>query len=405
MNNIFDIIKIMYPTLKRILLTYINTINVGTNKQGSKEWHNNRKKTIGSSEIHNATGTQKQVEGVINKKLGRSRDIYGCAPIVWGNLMESSSKIVTSVIMGCDIHNVNGSILNTKLVDDQGNPINSDSPDGMGVIILPANLYQSCIRPIHVQDTELYGKLRFSSTKSADRKQFITSIIYGGGSGKKETNEYQVPQDVQGEMCLIAHFEFKSPCTREIIPEYISNEYLYQKLSGLDVFDIAQVGVFSEVKFSTRNKFVFEPIRLTDLCRSNSTHPCYFAMTKYVVMNDEKSIEVIPYCAGYLSDKKITQDYEVVDGPFMYYLGGTFVFQDVDNFLVKLGIKYDTPTTVEEFNYLCEKILYKLQGTNTKYYIYHQVEEFSIKLIRKMPGFLENFKESCISVIQRVNCQ
>lgn len=405
MNNMFDIIKIMYPTLKRILINYINIINIGTNKQGSKEWHDSRRKTVGSSEIHNTTGTEKQVEGVVNKKLGRSRDIYGCAPVVWGNLMESSSKIVTEIIMGCDIYNVNGSILNTKLVDDQGNPINSDSPDGMGVVILPTSLYESCIRPIPIEETELYGKLRFSSTKSADRQRFVTSIIYGGGSGKRETNEYHIPQDVQGEMCLIAHFEFKSPYTRDIIPDAISNEYLYQKLSGLDVFDIAQVGIFSEVKFSTRNKFVFEPIKLTDLCRSNSTHPCYFAMTKYIVMKDEISAEVTPYCAGYLAEKKITQDYDVVDGPFMYYLGGNLVFRDNDDFLAKLDIKYDIPTNLDEFNHLCEIILYKLRGTNTKYYIYHQVEEFSIKLIRKMPGFLENFKDSCIAVIQRVNCQ
>jgi len=404
MNNLLTIIMLV---LNRILQNYINIINVGTNKQGSKEWHENRKKTIGSSEIYDISGTSSQQSKIVDKKLGRLPDIYGIDAIVWGNLFESSSKIVTEVIMGCTIYNVNGSIIHTGLTDDDGNFINSDSPDGLGVVAIPAKLYKDYITPIHISDTDLYGNSRFPK-KTQDRKKFITSFIYATGSGKKITEEYKIPSDSASEICMIAHFEFKSPISRKIEPEKISESYLFQKLSGLDVFKSAKVGIFSEVKFGIVYPFKFSPIKLTDVFRSGSEHPCYFAMTKYIVMLDGSTYQqIMPYNGGDLRDKKATQDYKIIDGPFMYYLGGEFEFRG-NNFIAELdliGYEYEKPNNVDDFNQLCDDINKKLSGSGAKHYIYHEIQEFSIKIIRKMPGFLENFRDPCIATLDRIKCQ
>jgi hypothetical protein len=359
--------------------------------------------------VYNASGTPKQKDGLVDKKLGRSLDISGFDAIVWGNLFESSAKIFTEVVMGCDIFDVNGSIIHTPLKNEYGEPINSDSPDGMGVVLIPKWMYNDYVLPIPVQNTDLYGKTRLGK----DKKKFVKSFIYGNKPEKMPFLEpYTIPIDSGDELCLIAHFEFKNPISRKIDHEKISNDYLFQKLSGLDVFKLAKIGVFSEVKFSQVDKFRFDPIVLTDLCRTKSSHPCYFAMTKFLRLKDSaKSIQ--QYSNQCLNGLKFGQDYEIIDGPFMYYFGtgSGHEFEFVhNNFIAELKLdwfEHQIPTTLDEFNDLCTQLEDELLQSDhcPAFKIYHEVEEFSIKLIRKMPGFLDNFQPYCEEILERVRCQ
>lgn len=397
-----DIITSIMSTLTRLLDTHIILLNMQTFKQNSAEWHKNRKKTIGSSEIFDASGTETSKKKIIDRKRGLGPNLNGVPAIIWGNVMESSTQLVTETLLGCKVRNVNGSILCQTVLDDFGNPINSDSPDGLGVIQIPVEVYRE-MRPYSIDQLDIYGQTRFGR-KSSDRELLIFPYLSGINQLPPPEQGYSPPVEGcnLGDIELCAHFEYKSPKSRKIEPGKISDEYLFQKLSGLDIFNrICQIGVFSEVRFSNVNYFSYDPITLYDH-HTKKDYPCYFALTKYIFVFGQSS-PMMPYDDKCLQGKTVVQDYEVVDGPYMYNFGNGFVFCD-NEIRSKLGdFQCDQPQNVEEFAGYCSELNTFLSQSKKvpNYYMFNQVDEFSIKLIRKVVGFVSNFRDHCIDILQQ----
>lgn len=390
--------------LEPYLVSFIRTVNITTFRQGSIEWHENRKHTIGSSELNKATGTAKSRQSIIDRKLGLSSTPPRIVPIVWGNDMEPMTKLFVEVLLGFKIYTVNGSIINRKYVDENGKPTNSDSPDGLGIIVVPVEFCEFKVMPTSVDHLGIRGCTNFGAgkVKRAIVDKIFSPILFGSGPPIGECIPYapiKYEDDNKNIVELIAHHEFKSPITRNLEKGKISDEYLFQKLAGIEMIEITQTGMFSEAKFDVVEKFSYRPVMMTDEYRTFKNHSIYFAA---ILFYREE---------GFGQDQEIKLhnpkdsclaclDYTTYPGPYMYNFDGQFVFNA--NKFAK-----GNPSNPEEFTEYAKKLVGDLAGKpgQPHYYALVQIRQFSVNIVRKVNGFMENLHPHCIELLQEVEKQ
>lgn len=424
MNFFSDEISIM-TLLERYIKNYTNTTNIRTFKQNSELWKQNRRHTIGSSELRDATGTENQREKIIKRKLGLGTDINRMKAIVWGTVLEPLTSLVTSILLGHKIFNINGSIPCDRYIDKNGKPTNSDSPDGLGVVMIPTSFYNR-VMPVYVEQLSIYGKASFDrKTKKEEVGKIITPILFGKAIAIDICEEHELPENVTtyippvmtegaDEIELIAHYEFKSPVSRNIELGKMSDAYLFQKLSGTDIIPCCNVGVFSEIRFETTYKFQNIPVVLIDSYRTFQTHYVYFAMTLYtrLLVPHGPTTRIVYYSPmddyGPLSEYTPVEDFEMLCGPYMYNFGDGYVFCN-EGFESTFGFPepdIKKPTNLEEFNQYCDSMnsyiltqdeLLRVQ-THTKF----EVAQVGINTVRKVMDFVKNLHPLCVDLLEEV---
>lgn len=398
MNNSVDNYSIM-NTLNQALRNYISILNMDTAEPNTERWHRERSFTIGCSELYNVSGTANQVQTLLNRKRGMSVDLSRHRAVIWGNLFESSSKLVTEIILDTTIYNVNGSIKHTNI-------INSCSPDGIGIIKIPVRIWHK-LMPANVQHFIKKGK-RFS----IDAKLLIKPAIIGGYDSWSE-GVWQPPtitQDNHLEMLeILALFEFKSPFSRVMEHTKIKPDYLFQVLGGTEIISCTKIGAFVEVWFSECQLFRESFIPIADKYRS--TGRIYFGACKYINITGMGTSALLLYVPEILYGLKPVQDYQVLDGPYMYNFGDKYVFhneefQESYNKLYNTELpEFERPTNLDEFNIYMAKLNNWISGQTSKpaLYTFYQLDQISIKYIPKLEGFIKCLEPYCQSLLSRVH--
>ena len=411
MNFFLGEISIM-SMLESLIRGFVKMTNYNTFKQNTPEWMANRRHTIGSSELQEATGTEKQKEKIIERKLGLAQDVSHIKAIMWGNVVEQTTLRVTSLLLGQNIYNINGSIVNKKTKDANGRPINSDSPDGLGGVLIPTSIWHMA-QPIDVRQLSIFGNTRFSrSAKKEEYKMIVTSLL-SGESEYFDTEEelltfppYVVPTVNDQELELVAHYEFKSPVSRTLKKGEMSDNYLFQKLSGLDTIDICNVGIFSEIRFDVVYRFSGIRVIVEDHCRTKQKHAVYFAMTLYTKLKPPRTSDqrARPYSPiedyNPLEGLSSSTDFDVLCGPFMYDVGSGMTFCN-NNFQETFGyaMPFEPPKTIPEFNKCCETFR---DTADLHTYSYLEVHSLEINLVRKVIGFVTNLQGPCVELLKEV---
>lgn len=159
-------------------------------KQGDEQWHENRNKGIGASEISDMLGSGKgSILNLIKKKIGL-KEFRGNTACYWGHFFEEVNRQLTAARYG-DCH-----IYEFSSIQDKECPYIRGSPDGVAITNITKTI-QTSLGPV----------------------------------------QYTVPQ-----ICLL---EFKCPYT--VIPDYqiIPKNYLQQVLSCMCSLGITEHGIYS----------------------------------------------------------------------------------------------------------------------------------------------------------------
>ncbi len=214
-------------------------------QQGSEEAMRRRALTVGCSEISKANGTKADKLALIKNKLGPTKQTKAIS-LTWGHIFEDSCRTVTEVLMDCTIHNAPGSIRHK-------NGFISCSPDGIGVVRVPHSMVN---RPqVRTRDLKIVkGKYDFSSVVNFDE-----SLIHY--QRYRKINNGLIDESYSEKVDAIYHnrialFEFKSPISRDLVEE-VPYQYSFQVLTGMNVVDICDYGVYSESRFVSCDKEQF----------------------------------------------------------------------------------------------------------------------------------------------------
>lgn len=159
-------------------------------KQGDEQWHENRNKGIGASEVSDMLGSGRgSILNLIKKKIGL-KGFRGNTACYWGHFFEEVNRQLTSARYG-DCH-----IYEFSSIQDKECPYIRGSPDGVAVTYITKTI-QTPLGPV----------------------------------------QYTIPQ-----ICLL---EFKCPYT--IVPDYqvIPKNYLQQVLSCMCSLGITEHGIYS----------------------------------------------------------------------------------------------------------------------------------------------------------------
>jgi len=235
----------MESDLEILIECYISNLEVFYEKQGSDKAIDGRKLSIGCSELHKATNTKSSKVDLICKKLTASGSLSKLIPIVWGHAFEATTKLITSILLNCIIHEAPASIRSY-------NNMNSCSPDGIGQILIDVNIFmRQYRRPISIRDLEKSrGNYKFdkivdfeSAHKFYERFRKVNNNLI--------SSEYSELLQ-RAHVPIIALFEFKSPISRDLKCK-INQEYIYQVLGGLEIIKICDIGVFAECRFVVCN--------------------------------------------------------------------------------------------------------------------------------------------------------
>lgn len=168
-------------------------------RQHTNEWINFKKTTIGGSQMAVIQGNNpyEDIKSMVASKIGIGKNFKSTIKTQWGNLFEEVIRVYVE-------HDKNTEIIGDDILISHTDNI-SYSPDGLGVIMVPTKSY--------VQSDD-------------------------GGP----------PKEVTIMMPKVALFEFKCPFNR--IPDgKVPIYYVPQVKTGLDIIDIADVGVFAEAVF------------------------------------------------------------------------------------------------------------------------------------------------------------
>lgn len=403
-HNINSDIGIM-SHLNNILERQVTILNMTTHKQNTIEWHENRKLSIGCSELFPASGTKKQIQGIVERKLGISSNLNFIECIIWGSVFESSTKLVTEIVLGTKIYEVNGSI-------KHDNNINTCSPDGIGVIKLPKSLINKIV-PKNINSYMSGKEKRFKKNK----KYAIIPAITASYDDPIELDKIEyLPHglnNVYGQD-LIALFEFKSPHSRKIDHDDIKEDYLFQVLGGINILSFTTIGVFAEISFCEVDKFAKNFITLYDNYYDGKDYPFYFGACKYIKIINKQKLEefkdinqMVYYDWNYLKGMTISQDYEVFDGPFLYNFGKKYYFSYEQSEFFGLELSdFGFPTNIAEFNEYYQKLNKHLDMQNYEnrphLFTFYEAQDFSIKYIPKVNGFINKFYSYCKDILDKV---
>ena len=120
-------------------------------EQGSERWLNERKISIGGSELYSLKKDKKQI---IRRKINLDTMVEAL-PMLWGTVLEDLTQFITSIICGCVILNAPGSIPSCE-VDGK-----TYSPDGLGFMRFACSKVNDKDTKCHVMLT-LYLSLKLS---------------------------------------------------------------------------------------------------------------------------------------------------------------------------------------------------------------------------------------------------
>ena len=221
----------MFENKKKTLLNFLYQHN-NLPKQGSKEWLENRKFTIGGSEMAVITGDNPfgTIKDLIKTKLGWKQFI-GSPATDWGKVFEPCAQLLLEKIFKCIIHETGslpGCIEHT-----------SYSPDGFATV-----------RAETIHELYLKGLIK-------DHE------IPGIGKCSELTN-------MQDEAINVV-FEIKSPYKR--IPKIdVPSYYIPQPLSALSHFDFLDIAYFADILFRTCKYEDFDNLNYNKFIASDSYH-------------------------------------------------------------------------------------------------------------------------------------
>lgn len=215
-------------------------------KQGSSEWLEKRKSTIGGSEISTILGVNpyQNIKALAKNKVGLTT--FKKAPPLWfGSLLEMGLERYIEKKFNTSNYET-GSIVNDKY-----NTL-SYSPDGLAVI-------------------------NINKLKNIFSNNDIKNILNDSPLNGLDSNE------------LIVLFEFKSPFCRKPVKGKVPEYYISQPLLGMETIQISEVSLFIECVF----RFCSEK----DLLANNSKYNRWYHYDKEKIINDVISFSAITlYC-------------------------------------------------------------------------------------------------------------
>jgi hypothetical protein len=371
---------------------YIAHLNETNPTQGSREWLDGRKYSIGCSELYNGCGTPTMKRNLANSKMGKGPDMSHIISIIHGNVYESSTKKVTELVLGTKIFNVSGSIRHP-------NGIISCSPDGLGVVKLPVKVAMRLINK-KSKDTLFYKNNRI---KVDSKKLFEPAILVDDSI--INNFDWQPPSDDGTDVKLIALYEFKSRCQKELQFNEIEPGHLYQVLGGIGVMKVAyNVGVYSESWFDI-GAFTNDKVVITDVHRRQQ-NAIYFGSCKYVKLVDETPITMVDLNLYTLKGKKVTQDYIVIDGPYLFQCGDVITFDDNGFFeLYPETACVPPPTCLDMLNVYYEQVNNILQNSRNKPSMFatYKLNKMSIKYVGGLTDFINHVEPYCKEVLDSIS--
>ncbi len=388
--NINDTSSLMTYINERLIryVTYMNTIGF---KQGSSEWLKNRIYSIGCSELYDAVGTEVKKRKVVDTKLGKGPNLSYIIPVIWGNVFESSTRLVSELFLGTKIFTLNGSIKHK-------NNVVTCSPDGIGIVRLPLD---AAIR-LTTKNIEDYYTVKKDIFRFKSDKLIESAITVE--FGKSSLNNWSPPTS-DSDVEFVALYEFKSRRGKPITHDKIQPDHLYQVLGGIEVMNVVyNVGVYVESEFDTGD---FNPIGVV----VNDNHRqqrgnAYFGSCKYVTLTDRMNIVMQKLDLNELKGKRITEDYTVIDGPYIFSYGDKVIFDDNGFFELYPELKsIPKPTEVIMLNVYFKQIndlLDRLPNKPTFYETY-QLKQLSIKYVSGLKGFVDLLESRCKEVLKTVS--
>jgi len=209
-------------------------------EQGSERWLNERKISIGGSELYSLKKDKKQI---IRRKINLDTMVEAL-PMLWGTVLEDLTQFITSIICGCVILNAPGSIPSCE-VDGK-----TYSPDGLGF-------------------------MRFACSKVNDK-------------------------DTKCHVMLYTLFEFKTLWSRFPEQDVVYKNYVDQVKSGLADLSLVQVGLYSESYIRLCN---FEQLQVQDRSHNETIHTNRKGMPYTDVLADGFLLVYLPITKKPISDE------------------------------------------------------------------------------------------------------
>ena len=400
--------------IELLIRLYISNLEIFYNKQGSVRALTDRRSTIGCSELHEATHTESSKRGLIKKKLRADSNISTIIPIVWGHAFEPTTKLITSIILNCNIYDAPASIRSK-------NNINSCSPDGIGQILLDLKLFKKLVmNTATAKQLETHrGNYKFDNIVDFESPHIFYERFRKLNNGlltdreKDLINKFYTP--------TVALFEFKSPYSRDLKGK-INQEYVYQVLGGLEIINICDVGVFSECRFviCSKSQFAFDD-KYLDFKRGTPDDSGLFMLKvpffigiKLFILNEELLSEM-PYddlveiestmdLCDIINKFTINRDYNVIDYCFIRNdeyssrrLRDDFVTNISEILGIEIGDIVDRMTTDELINYL-----YK--NHNRVFAVMHwKMMDIGVAYVNKITGFIDEHMDNISDVYNCIN--
>lgn len=376
--------------LCNLLERYIDYLNSTNPRQGSAEWLAGRKYSIGCSELYDGCGTPSMKKKLVKNKTGKGTDLSHIVSVIHGNVYESSTKKITELLLDTRIYTVNGSVKHP-------NGVISCSPDGLGVVKLPADVaYRLVTKKSSNSVTIKNDRLKIDS-----KKLFEPAILVD--EGIQYNNNWQLPSD--DDVKLIALYEFKSRHKKELHFNDIEPGHLYQVLGGIGVMRVTyNIGVYAESWFDI-GAFTNEPVLVTDVHR-NTQGKIYFGSCKYVRLLHEKPITMTDLNLYTLLGKKVTQDYSIIDGPYIFQYGDKFIFDGTEFFqLYPETSTVPHPTNIEMCNVYFEQVNEILQTLSNKPSMFatYKLCKMSIKYVGGLTDFIQRVEPYCKEVLDSIH--
>lgn len=340
----------MFQTKRQILLDFIEK-HKDLPKQGSVEWLNNRKFTIGGSEMATITGDNpfNTIKDLVRTKLGWN-PFVGSAATNWGKIFEPCAQILLEELFKCNIYETGslpGCINYT-----------SYSPDGFATVHAETicNLFTRGL----IRDHEIPGFGLTSCAAVADNKASAVNVV----------------------------FEIKSPYKRIPKPE-VPNYYMPQPLSALSHFDMLDIAYFCDVLFRTCKFDDFDNLNYNRYLPSDSYGTFDTVLFKSVIgfASEKNNIEwTKPKDLGLLSQRELATIFDLA------------VNEKLQVFYFDIG---DTPAICEsKMEDICEKNDLQLVGL-----LPYKIYKLHLTPIYRIPNYVQQFQpeiENLISIVNQV---
>lgn len=276
-------------------------------KQGSDNHLEFRREHIGCSELRKAIGTLNMVKTIIKNKLNpQSLNIL---PITHGVHFEDNCEEYIKHILNTNIYKAPASITNNKY------PNLACSPDGIGLL-------KTCNFDKHKITTKKGFEMVSITPNNQDiLKDFIFDDNEVMQSNNEATQDNNEATQSNKSICL---FEYKSPYSREIKQYYISDDYQYQILGGMQILDICEYSCFFEAIYkqcSLGDLFTNDIYDYNYMIYSEYNKPAANILAKgiklYFINNEI-------YTKNYIYNRLISLYNDHYEHPFYEYLGIDF---------------------------------------------------------------------------------